>query len=96
MDAAALFWLTRKRLDFQQNVESDERIRIIHNDQAWNSPRNIAEALSDFVGIALPARSMTPECVHSPKASGRPICTRADVEKLCQKTLDSFVGRPEL
>jgi hypothetical protein len=66
---AAAFWWTRNQLDFQQHVESDEDIQIIRFGQACNSPKNIAEALSDFAGIALPARSIDPERVHGPKAS---------------------------
>jgi hypothetical protein len=90
IDAAAIFCRTWNQFDFQQQVESDERIRIIHYDRACNSPKNIAEALSDLVGIALPAPSFTSECVQSPEASETELHAEMDQQKL-----DSFAGCPE-
>jgi hypothetical protein len=64
-------------------------------DQACNSPKSIAEAICDFVGMALPARSVASRVRRQPGVSSE-TDLRPDVEKLCQKTLDSFAGCPEL
>ena len=95
IDPATLFWWTRNQLDFQQHLGSDERIRTICYDQACNSPRNIAEAIAELAGIALPARSIASRVRPQPEVH-RETDLHPDVEKLCQKTWDSFAGCPEL
>ncbi len=68
---------------------------MIRCDQACNSPKSIAEAILEFLGIALPERSIASSVRPQPEVS-RETDLQPDVEKLFQNTWDSFVGCPEL
>jgi len=93
-DAAALSWWTRNQLDFQQHLECYERIRITRYDQACNPPTNGAEAIYEFVRIALPARSIA--AIVGPQLDVfRETDLHPEVEKLCEKHWDSFAGCSE-
>ena len=81
-------------LHFQQHLESDERIRMIRY-KTCNAPSNVEEAISELVGISLPARSIASRVRPQPEASGE-TDLHPDAEKLCPKTWDSFAGCPEL
>ena len=95
LDAAALFWWTRNRLYFQQHLEHDERIRIVRYEHACSRPVELVQALSDYVGVALPTHSIASKV--RPQSEGRDVTDlHPDVESLCRKTWESFAGCPEL
>lgn len=94
-DAAALFWWARNQLYFEQQLWHDERMRIVRYERACNHPGEVVEALSDYVGIALPLRSISSKV--RPQSDGRDATDlHPEVERLCRKTWESFAGRPEL
>jgi hypothetical protein len=95
LDAAALFWWTRNQLYFEQQLWRDERIRLIRYERACNSSEEVAEALSDYVNIPLPPYSIAVK-VRSKPVGSDVMDLHPDVERLCRKTWDSFVGCPEL
>ena len=95
LDAAALFWWARNQLYFEQDLRHDERIRILRYERTCNRPEDMVKALSDYVGIALPLRSIASKV--RPQPDGREETDlHPDVEGLCHKTWESFVGCPEL
>lgn len=95
LDAAALFWWARNQLYFEQQLPRDERIRIIRYERACNRSQEVVDALSDYLEIPLPERSIAskvrPESDRSQVTELHP-----DVERLCRATWDSFAGCPEL
>jgi hypothetical protein len=95
-DAAALFWWARNQLYFEQHLWRDDRIRIIRYERACNCSQEVAEALSEYVGIPLlPLQSIASRV--RPSADGSDVTDlHPDVERLCRKTWDSFAGCPEL
>ncbi len=95
LDAAALFWWARNQLYFEQHLWRDERIRLIRYERACNCPEALVEALCDYVGILLPADSITSRV--RPQPDGPEVMDlHPDVERLCRKMWDSFAGCPEL
>jgi hypothetical protein len=96
LDAAALFWWVRNQLYFDQQLWSEERIRIIRYERACSSSGEVAEALSDYIEIPLPQRSIAAKVRSEPKAVSEVKDLNLDVERLCQKLWDSFAGCPEL
>jgi hypothetical protein len=99
LDAAALFWWARNQLYFDQQLWRDERIRIIRYERACNSSAEVAEALSAYIEIPLPpgsiAAKVRPGPVIASGVSGMN-SLNPEVERICQKTWDSFAGCPEL
>jgi hypothetical protein len=95
LDAAALFWWARNQLYFQQHLSSDDRVRIIRYERACNEPEQTARALSDFVGIALPAQRIASRVRSHPDRT-EDIGLDPEVQVLCQTTWDSFAGCPAL
>jgi hypothetical protein len=95
LDAAALFWWARNQLYFEQHLARDERIRIIRYERACNCPEEVVEALSAYVGIALPkdsiASKMRPQ--HNERES---LDFHPEVDRLCREMWDSFAGCPEI
>jgi hypothetical protein len=95
LDAAALFWWARNQLYFDRDLRHDERIRILRYERTCNRPKEVVEALSDYVGIALPLRSIASKV--RPQAEGREVTDlHPEVERLCRNTWESFAGCPEL
>ncbi len=95
LDAAALFWWARNQLYFDQHLRDDERIRILRYERTCNRPTEAVESLSDYVGIALPMSSIASKVRPQPEV--REVTDlHPEVERLCRKTWDSFVGCPEL
>jgi Sulfotransferase domain len=95
LDAAALFWWARNQLYFEQQLWHDGRMRILRYERACNRPEEVVEALSDYVGIALPLHSIASKV--RPQLDGREVADlHPDVERLCRETWDSFAGLPEL
>ena len=94
-DAAALFWWTRNQLYFEQHLHLDERIRIIRYERACSHSEEVAEALSAYVKIPLPVRSIAAK-IRSEPGGSEVRDLHPDVERLCRKTWDSFAGCPEL
>ena len=95
LDAAALFWWARNQLYFDQHLRDDERIRILRYERTCNRPTEVVEALSDYVGIALPLSSIASKVRPQPEV--REVTDlHPEVERLCRKTWDSFAGCPEL
>ena len=95
LDAAALFWWARNQLYFEQHLGDDERIRIIRYEKACNRPEELVEALSDYVGIALPLHSIASKV--RPQSDGPDVTDlHPDVDSLCRRTWESFAGCPEL
>ncbi len=95
LDAAALFWWARNQLYFQQHLDADERVRIIRYDRACSQPVALAKALSEYVGVALPPRSISARVRRSSDRS-EDAGLHPEVERLCRKTWDAFAGCPEL
>ena len=94
-DAAALFWWTRNQLYFDQRLWEDDRIRILRYERACNQPDEVIRSLSGHIGLALPLGSI------APRVRARPIPSQTreldpEVEQLCRKLWDSFMGCPEL
>ncbi len=95
LDAAALFWWARNQLYFDQHLSRDERIRILRYERARNRSEEVVEALSDYVKIRLPMRSIASKV--RPHTDGPGVTDlHPDVERLCLKLWDSFAGCPEL
>ncbi len=95
LDAAALFWWARNQLYFDQRLRDDARIRILRYERTCNHPAEVVEALSDYVGIALPLRSITSKV--RPQPDDREVTDlHPEVDRLCRKTWESFIGCPEL
>jgi hypothetical protein len=95
LDAAALFWWARNELYFDQHLREDDRIRILRYERTCNRPTEVVEALSDYVGVALPLSSIASKV--RPQPDVREVTDlHPEVERLCRKTWDSFVGCPEL
>jgi len=95
LDAAALFWWARNQLYFDQQLWRDERVRVIRYERACNSPGEVVEALSEFVGVALPSPSIVSRVRPHPDDPGANEL-HPDVEMLCRNMWDSFAGNPEL
>ena len=95
LDAAALFWWTRNQLYVDQRLWEEERIRILRYERACTGSDDVIRSLSSWVGIALPRHSIADKVrpQHSSSSGGR---LHPEVERLCQKLWDSFVGFPEL
>jgi hypothetical protein len=95
LDAAALFWWARNQLYFEQHLGCDERIRIVRYERACNCPEEVVEALSAYLGIALPkdsiASKMRPQ--HDERES---LDLHPEVDRLCREMWDSFAGCPEI
>jgi hypothetical protein len=96
LDAAALFWWARNRLYFEQQLWRDERIRIIRYERACNSSEEVAAALSEYIQIPLPQRSIAAKVRPEPAVGQEVKDLRPDVERLCQTMWKSFEGHPEL
>ena len=96
LDAAALFWWTRNQLYFDQQLWRDERIRIIRYERACKCSEEVARALSDYIEIPLPPRSIAAKVRPAAGVISEVNDLRPDVERLCQKMWDSFTGCPEL
>ena len=95
LDAAALFWWARNQLYFEQQLWRDERIRIIRYERACNYSEEVVEALSDYLEIPLPQRSIAFKVRPQPDGS-QVTELHPDVERLCRARWDSFAGCPEL
>lgn len=93
-DAAALFWWTRNQLYFDQRLQEDDRVRILRYERACNQPDEVIRSLSDYIGVALPLRSITTRVRAHPPRETREL--DPDVDRLCRKLWDSFEGCPEL
>jgi len=94
-DAASLFWWARNQLYFDQELWSDERMRIIRYERACNNSQELAESLSDYVEVPLPVHSIAARVRPEPDASAVKDM-HPDVERLCRTTWDAFAGCPEL
>jgi hypothetical protein len=57
-DAAALFWYCRNTLYFEQQLDSDERVRTCEYDHLVTEPAAVLDALARWVGIEPPAVGM--------------------------------------
>lgn len=95
VDAAALFWWARNQLYFEQHLQNDARIRILRYERACNHPAEVVEALSTYLGIALPVDPITSRVRPHPDVE-KVGDLHPDVESLCRATWDSFAGCPEL
>ncbi len=95
LDAASLFWWARNQLYFEQHLGRDERIRIIRYERACNYSEEVVEALSDYLEIPLPQRSIASKVRPEPDGS-QVTELHPDIERLCRATWDSFAGCPEL
>ena len=94
LDAAALFWWTRNQLYFDQRLWEDERIRILRYDRASTGSEEVIRSLSRYVGVPLPVHSIAAKV--RPQPGSLVSSLNPEVEMLCEKMLDSFVGLPEL
>ena len=96
LDAAALFWWARNQLYFEQQLWRDERIRIIRYERACNNSEEVAAALSEYIEIPLPQRSIAAKVRPEPAVGQEVKELNPDVERLCQTMWDSFEGYPEI
>jgi hypothetical protein len=96
LDAAALFWWARNQLYFDQQLWRDGRIRILRYERACNCSEEVAAALSDYIQIPLPPRSISAKV--RPQLEVVPEVQKLSpaVERLCKKLWESFAGYPEL
>jgi hypothetical protein len=95
LDSAALFWWARNQLYFEQHLGRDERIRILRYERACNRPEEVVEALSAYVGIALPKDSIASK-MHPQHAEREALDLHPEVDRLCREMWDSFAGFPEI
>jgi len=95
LDAAALFWWARNQLYFEQRLWLDERIRIIRYERACNYSDEVVGALSDYLEISLPQRSIARKVRPLPDGA-QATMLHPDVENLCRALWDSFAGCPDL
>jgi hypothetical protein len=96
LDAAALFWWARNQLYFDQQLWSDQRIRIIRYERACNCSQEVAVALSRYIEIPLPPHSIAAKVRAEPEAASEVNGLNPEVERICQKMWASFAGCPEL
>ena len=96
LDAAALFWWARNQLYFDQELWREERIRIIRYERACNQAEEVAEALSEYIEIPLPQRSIAVRVRVEPQGASDMEDLNPAVKQLCQELWDSFVRCPEL
>jgi len=95
LDAGALFWWARNRLYFDQQLQTDDRIRVLRYERACNQPEAVVDALSAYTGVTLPADSIAPKMHRQPE---RPETEELHpgVRRLCREMWESFGGCPEL
>ena len=96
LDAAALFWWARNQLYFDQELWREERIRIIRYEHACSQAEGVAEALSRYIEIPLPQRSIAVRVRVEPQGTSDMEDLNPEVKQLCQELWDSFVKCPEL
>lgn len=93
LDAAATFWWARNSLYMEQNLSTEDRIRVLSYESLLAYPNECLEALSDFIGTQLPLKAMVRN-IRSPIPVGAGL--RPDVERLCSELLEKFANVPSI
>jgi sulfotransferase family protein len=92
LDAAAVFWWARNRLYLDQELWSDDRIRVMRYEVLLEYPQECLQALSEFVDIQLPMTAMKRRIRPAAAAHAE---LRPDVECLCSELLEKFEKVPD-
>jgi hypothetical protein len=93
LDAAAVFWWARNQLYLDQGLSHDDRIRVMHYEALTENPSECLGALSEFVGLRLPLKTMEHQIHPIRRESAR---LRPDIEMLCADLLEKFQNVPNL
>lgn len=95
LDAAALFWWTRNQLYFDQNLASNDQIRVLRYERVCDDPEEVIRSLSSYIGLSLPEQS-TARRIQRRQVDRRFVVLHPRVEALCSELWKSFAGCREL
>ncbi|MCK4763590.1 MAG: sulfotransferase domain-containing protein [Candidatus Aminicenantes bacterium] len=83
-DAAALFWLVRNRLFFEQQLHLNNRAKLINYDDLCNFPGKVLESVYEFMEKPFPGTKLVREVTAKSVAKGAHINLSGEVERLCR------------
>jgi len=93
LDAAAVFWWARNKLYVDQALWHEERIKVLRYESLLANPNECLRALSKFIGIEFPVRTMARSVRSATAVKGE---LRPDVGRLCSELFAEFEGAPSI
>lgn len=93
LDAAAVFWWARNRLYLDQDLRSEDRVKVMSYEALMKRPEESLMGLSKFVGLPLPMSAMQRSIRTAPNVSG---VLRPDVESMCSQLLEELRTAPSI
>jgi len=91
-DAAALFWYSRNRLFFEQELDDNPRVLAIEYESFVTAPARISRDIYDFAGLQYPGDKTTREISTASVRKGQQLQLSSEVQRLCEDLLIELRG----
>lgn len=86
-DAAALFWISRNQLFFDQNLQSDDRVIVIRYERFVQQPETGVKHLYQFLKLKSPVNAVSDNVSSSSVGKGSLTQLSPQIEEACMQQL---------
>lgn len=93
VDAAALHWLARNRLFFEQDLGSNACVVLCSYEELVRAPRRELQRLYSHIGVECPRADLSRGIHQGSLDRGREVCLRDEIEAECQSMWNRLMSR---
>lgn len=92
IDAAALHWLARNRLFFEQDLGSNPRVQLCSYEELVQAPDRELQRLYSHIGVGYPRADLSRGIYQGALDRGRDVCLRHEIEAECEALWTRLIG----
>jgi len=91
-DAAAIFWLVRNALFFEQGLDSNQSVLLLRYDELVSEPGRAMRRIYEFLDLPFPGLYLVDGVHEDSRGLGRSLTLDPEIESLCQAMWDRFLA----
>ncbi|HUF10299.1 MAG TPA: sulfotransferase [Rhodothermales bacterium] len=91
-DAAAVFWLVRNALFFEQGLDSNPRVQLCRYDDLVSEPDRALRGIYAFLDLPYPGSHIVDGVHENSRGLGRSLTLDPEIESLCQAMWDRLLA----